>query len=171
LLRGIPWRELRRGLGWHAGKGWHIEIPLGIAGYFAGMPILVTGMAITYWLIKKGQTMPSHPILSEAANHSPLQILLLYSIASIWAPVIEETMFRGALFHHLRGRWGWLISSMVVAFLFAIIHPQGWSTVPALMAIAIVLAALREWRGSILAPMAAHAFHNGVLITLLLLMS
>ena len=84
-------------------------------------------------------------------------------------PVIEETMFRGALFHHLRRRWSWVISAPVVAFIFAVIHPQGWVTVPALGAIAMVLAALREWRGSIVAPMAAHACNNFIVLTFALL--
>jgi membrane protease YdiL (CAAX protease family) len=83
---------------------------------------------------------------------------------------MEETMFRGALFHHLRRRWGWLGSASVVAVIFAIIHPYGWVAVPALGSTALVLAALREWRGSIIAPMVAHACHNFIATTALLLL-
>jgi membrane protease YdiL (CAAX protease family) len=32
----------------------------------------------------------------------------------------------------------------------------------------MVLASLREWRGSIIAPMAAHAFNNFIAITMAL---
>jgi len=49
------------------------------------------------------------------------------------------------------------------------LHPQGWVAVPALSAIAMVLAALREWRGSLIAPMAAHACNNFLVLTLALL--
>src|SRR5262249_59937285 len=95
-------------------------------------------------------------------------VLGLYALASVFAPVIEETMFRGALFHHLRRRWGWGVSAPIVALLFAIVHPQGWVAVPALGSIAIVLAALREWRGSLIAPMVAHGFNNFLALTLAL---
>jgi len=50
------------------------------------------------------------------------------------------------------------------------VHPQGWIAVPALSAIAMVLAALREWRGSLIAPMAAHALSNFIVLTLALLL-
>jgi membrane protease YdiL (CAAX protease family) len=59
---------------------------------------------------------------------------------------------------------------VVVSFLFPIIHPQGWVAVPALGSIAMALAALREWRGSIIASMTAHAFNNFVAVTLALLL-
>jgi membrane protease YdiL (CAAX protease family) len=42
--------------------------------------------------------------------------------------------------------------------------------VPALGSTALVLAALREWRGSIIAPMVAHACHNFIATTALLLL-
>jgi membrane protease YdiL (CAAX protease family) len=79
-------------------------------------------------------------------------------------------MFRGALFHYLRGRWSWAASAVVVSFVFAVIHPQGWIAVPALGAIALALAALREWRGSIIASMVAHAFNNFLAVSFALLL-
>jgi membrane protease YdiL (CAAX protease family) len=71
----------------------------------------------------------------------------------------------------MRRRWGWLISASVVAVLFAAIHPQGWTFIPALGSIAIVLAALREWRGSLWAPITAHAMNNFLVLTLALMAS
>jgi len=74
------------------------------------------------------------------------------------------------LFHHLRGRWAWAPSAAVVAVIFAAIHPQGWVAVPVLASIALALAALREWRGSIIASMTAHAFNNFMAITVALVL-
>ncbi|WP_428940706.1 lysostaphin resistance A-like protein [Fontivita pretiosa] len=168
LLRNRPWQEIRYALGWHAGRGWLIEAPLGIVGYIAGLPLIVLGFGVTYVLIRLTGVTPSHPIQGEASGPAA-QILLLYSIASLMAPVVEETMFRGALFHHLRQRHGWALSAVVVAILFAAIHPQGWATIPVLACIAIVLAGIREWRSSIIAPAVAHAFNNAMVVTLLVL--
>ena len=38
-----------------------------------------------------------------------------------------------------------------------------------LLASVFIFALMREWRGSLIAPMTAHALHNGTLLTLLLL--
>jgi membrane protease YdiL (CAAX protease family) len=95
--------------------------------------------------------------------------LMIYAVAVLWAPLIEETMFRGALFHSVRVRWGWWPSALLVSLIFAMIHPQGWTLIPTLGAIAMVLAALREWRGSLIASMVAHGLTNFVTTTLLIL--
>jgi hypothetical protein len=97
--------------------------------------------------------------------------VFIYFLACVWAPVFEESMFRGALFNHLRARHGWWVSASIVGLLFAAIHPQGWTTIPILGGIGMVLCALREWRSSLIASMAAHALSNGTVITLALLTS
>jgi membrane protease YdiL (CAAX protease family) len=79
-------------------------------------------------------------------------------------------MFRGALFGHLRRRWNWFISVGVVSLIFAALHPQGLAAIPALGAIAVVLAGIREWRDSLIASTAAHAFNNFIAITFALLL-
>jgi hypothetical protein len=79
-------------------------------------------------------------------------------------------MFRGALFSHLRARVGWWVSAPVVSLIFAAIHPQGWVAIPVLGAIAMVLAGLREWRGSAIAPMVAHGVNNAVAVSVMILM-
>jgi membrane protease YdiL (CAAX protease family) len=167
ILRGLSFTEMRQALGWHTGRGMHIELPLGIAGYIGGIPIVVIGFLITYLLLWLTQLMPTHPIQNELVG-SRWDAIQLYLIACVWAPVMEETMFRGALFNHLRQRWSWVISAALVAFIFAAIHPQGWTFIPVLGSIAIVLAGLREWRGSILPSMVAHACNNFMMVSLLL---
>jgi membrane protease YdiL (CAAX protease family) len=166
MLRGVSWPELRYSIGWHAGRGALREIVMGVVGYLAGLPVVAGGLFITAILLSVTKTTATHPIQSVPLD-SVRNALMLYGIASLWAPVIEETMFRGVLFHHLRRRWGFIFSAAIVALIFAAVHPQGSATIPALGSIAIVLAALREWRGSILAPITAHALNNGLVITLL----
>ena len=117
---------------------------------------------------KNTNAAPTHPIVHMLQGDG-WHVLKLYGLACVFAPLLEEAMFRGALFHHLRRRWNWLISATIVALLFAIIHPQGWTLVPTLGAIAIVLAALREWRGSLLASITAHATNNFIVLTIALL--
>ncbi len=169
-LRGVGWGEMRYGLGLHAGGGFLREVGSGVVGYIAGLPILGIGMLISFFLISHfGQPgQGGHPI-QDMPIESARDVIQLLLLASVMAPVLEEMMFRGALFHHLRRKFGWLVSSLIVSLVFAAIHPQGWMAIPALGSVAIVLAGLREWRGSIIASMAAHALNNGVIVLIMAL--
>jgi membrane protease YdiL (CAAX protease family) len=165
-VRGNPSTNWRTALGWHTGSGWLKEAVAGVGGYLAGCPLMAIGLVITVLLMKVAGEPTANPIFTLLRGN----VLATYALACVFAPVIEETMFRGVLFHHLRGRWSWFASAAAVAFIFAVIHPQGWVAIPILWAIAMVLAALREWRGSIIAPMTAHAFNNFIAISLALLL-
>lgn len=178
LLRAQPWANHKHALGWNRGEGVIKEAFAGFVGYLALLPIFVVGVLCTLLLsvligfIEKrlGREPPgpmTHPIMEQLVGGDLKTLLLLLSLAAVWAPLVEETVFRGAFFHHLRGRWGVVVSSLVTGFVFAIIHPQGFAAVPALMSLGFSFALLREWRGSLIAPVAAHAIHNGFLVTML----
>jgi membrane protease YdiL (CAAX protease family) len=165
----ISAKEFREALGWYRGQGFIRESALGIAGYLAGLPMIAVGCFISYVLIRLTGTPAASPLFQEL-NGGLFALIGLYGLSCIFAPFMEETMFRGVFLHHLRQRWRWIVSAPIVAVIFALLHPQGWVAVPALASIAIVLAALREWRGSLIAPMAAHACHNFFVVTLALLL-
>jgi hypothetical protein len=169
-LRGVGWGDMMRGLGWYRCPGgfWR-EVGVGIYGYVAGLPVLALGMLATWYLMKLTGNRATHPITNEPVDHAG-QVLQLVLLACVGAPIVEETMFRGALLGHLRARFGWWISAPVVSLIFVAIHPQGWVAIPVLGAIALVLAGLREWRGSLVASMTAHAMNNGVAVALMVLL-
>jgi membrane protease YdiL (CAAX protease family) len=163
--RGSKWGDVRRALGWVRGKGILREAGSGIIGYIAGLPLIALSAVVVLVISRYADTVPSHPIVNEIKS-DPVTLILLFGVASIWAPVVEETLFRGALYGYLRGRWSWPVASALTGFLFAVVHPQGWIGVPALTTIGFVLGAIREWRGSIIAPMTAHALNNGTVLLL-----
>lgn len=167
--RGVGRPQRSMAFGWHQGQGWLKEMALGMAGFLACLPFVFLGMLITIRLVSLTQAEPTHPIVGMLEGGF-WHVMALYGLACGMAPVLEETMFRGALFHHLRRRWGWLVSAGTVSLLFAMIHPQGWTFIPALGSIAVVLALLREWRGSIIASMTAHALSNFIVLSLALLL-
>jgi len=168
--RGATADEQRRAFGWHLGQGLSQEIGAGLFGYIAGLPIFFAGAVLSAILVHVTHVQPyASPIDDMTKGHAG-QILALYVLVCGFAPLMEETMFRGVLFHHLRGRWGWLASAGITAFIFGAIHPYGWVAIPALGSLAMVFAALREWRGSIIASMTAHACHNFLATTLLLML-
>ncbi|MBV8780475.1 MAG: CPBP family intramembrane metalloprotease, partial [Phycisphaerae bacterium] len=142
-----------------------IEIGMGIATYLAFLPAMAVLFIITTQLINLSGQTPTHPIIKLFAG-PPRTLVMIYLLASVVAPILEETMFRGALFHHLRGRNGWWLSALLVSLIFAIIHPQGWTLVPVLGGLSMQFCFLREWRGSLIASMTAHALNNGIVATL-----
>jgi len=169
IIRGLPWSLVRRQLGWTAGRGFWREVGAGILGYCAAMPVLVLGIFATMALSRYSRINPSHPIIHQATGGAG-QIVAMYLLACLWAPITEETLFRGALYQHLRGRWNGLISAVVVGLIFAALHPQGWVAIPILGTIGAILAIIREWRNSLIASMTAHALINGLTVTLLVLL-
>ena len=168
IIRGVGWADLRQGLGWTRGRGIVREMGAGIAGYLAAFPLLALAIALTTLLGKLTGERALHPIMFGAGTGLKT-VLGLYLLASVWAPIVEETMFRGALFHHLRFRHRWLFSAALSALIFASLHPQGWTAIPVLGGIGFTFAAIREWRGTAVASAAAHALNNAVATTLLIL--
>jgi membrane protease YdiL (CAAX protease family) len=118
----------------------------------------------------------AHPIVLDIANGGWQVRILLVALAAIAAPIVEETMFRGVLYRQLRtasNKWGIalsiLCSVLLTSFLFAAIHPQGWVAIPALMAIAIGMNIMREWRGTLLPSMVVHGVSNAIVTSIMII--
>ena len=169
-IAGGTWRQWRASFGLHMGRGFFREAFAGVVGYIAGIPLIILGFLVMLGLIELADVKPSHPINDVLGDANILVILLIFFAASIWAPISEELMFRGALFANLRERFGPFFSAAVVGLLFALVHPQGWPLVPVLGTIGLVFALIREWRGSIIACITAHALHNTLTIALALML-
>lgn len=170
LVRQVRWQHLLAGMGFTRGKGVIIEMLCGIGGYVAGVPILLAGMMLTFIVTTITKQEATHPIAEELMNPTLGTLISIYFMACIWAPITEELMFRGALYHYLRSWAAPIVSGVLVALVFAAIHPQGISGIPMLSAIAIVMALIREWRGSIIGPITAHMLNNFVAITVSLVL-
>lgn len=183
VARGIPWADVRRDIGWTVGRGPR-ELAAGVAAYAMVLPLAAVGGLVTFVLILlagrlRGEvSAPSHPIVLQVPGADGRQIAVVLLVASVVAPLVEETVFRGVLHRHLRDatrRWGsgigFLLSSLLGGGLFAVIHPQGLLAVPALSGVALGLAIAREWRGTLLPAMVAHGIHNGALMLLLVAVS
>lgn len=177
LFRGTPWREFRERLGWTTGKGLFREIGAGIYGYLAGVPLLLFAflctIIIVLWVLPKLQgghaAPPENPVLELAGKASPIQLALFVFLATAWAPIVEEAVFRGSLFRHLRSRFSLTISAILSALAFGLMHGYALPLLLPVIFIGIILAFMREWRGSLIACMTAHALHNGTLMLMLLL--
>ena len=190
-IRGVPFKQIRKDIGWTTGNGFLKEVGTGIFGYAMTLPILCVGVLLTLLLFMIQQFMSggveaapfrgtgggSHPIIVDLANGVwSIRILLIF-MAAVAAPVVEETVFRGVLYRQLRSSsckfpkvLSIACSVFLVSFVFAAIHPQGWVAIPALMSIAVGMNLLREWRGSLIPSMVVHGLSNGIVVSMMVLM-
>lgn len=174
-LSGVPWSEAKRDIGLHFGAGFWREAGHGVLVYASAMPLLVMGAIIALVMSAiagGGIEEASHPIQQAMAEGGIAERAALYFIAAVLAPIIEEILFRGALYRHLREATqgaGAVISIALSAFLsslvFAAIHPQGVFFIPILGALAVAFCIGRETRGSLIAPMVAHGMNNAIILT------
>ena len=186
VFRGISWRDVRTDLGLSFGpQAWTAPFA-GVGAYLCALPVLAVAMIVTIAMMaiasqfaEPGDTTatPVHPIVEPILRGNWTVRLQLFFVA-IFAAVPEEIMFRGVLYRHLReagSRLGYIgrvaVAALISSFIFAVIHPQGLFGIPILMGLAVVLALVREWRGSIVPSMIAHAMVNAGTSTVLLLIA
>jgi membrane protease YdiL (CAAX protease family) len=168
--RGVPHAAWKSTLGLNTGKGIRREMAAGVLGWMAMLPVLAACMFLAQIIARHTNEDMQHPILQQFARPGWAQLGAVM-LASLWAPLVEETMFRGLLFPGLSAFARWVMGAFSGAFIFAVVHPQGWAAVPAIMTIALMASTLRLTRGSLIAPMTAHALNNGLIVTLLVLVS
>ena len=183
VIRGHSWSKVRKDIGWYGGKSPWFEPFAGFATWGMAIPFMVIGLMITQLLIILVELLtgtaptPGHPVQQLANSASGLDLVYLFIAVSLAAPIVEETMFRGVLYAHLRGMSRRMVgilsvgmSMLITSILFAAIHPQGLVFIPPLAGLAIGFCIGREWRGSLLASMFAHGYHNALTISLSLIL-
>lgn len=177
VLRGVPWSRVRADLGLFLSPTPVRDALAGVACWAMAVPVMGASLLVSLVIMAVRQAMagepdpfaaaplPSHPAIEEISGGAGWAGVLF--LAAVCAPLVEEIFFRGALYRHLRdatagaGRTGSVaLSAGASGLLFAAVHPQGWTFVPLLFAISWGLVHAREWRGSLVAPVTAHALHN-----------
>ncbi len=167
LVRRVPWGEFAAEIGLTRGAGVLTEVGCGVLGYAAGLPLFVGAAFLSSWIQSagagEGAEAGSHPLFEQPAVGSWVLLFLGTLSAVIWAPVIEESVFRGALYRWMRG-WArpWL-TILLTAVVFGLIHPYTPAGLIPVAVVGLTLGALREWRGSLIAPVTAHFLHNATI--------
>lgn len=173
LLRGSSSNLSAVGLKWDAVAK---DLLHGFVAYVSMLPWIwltsVLSMLISKWLFGR-LSEPAHPVAQVMMfTSSRALIITVFLMGVLIAPMIEELIFRGALYGALRWRIGILPSAILSSLLFALLHPQSIVGVPPLFIIGVSLSLLYEVRRSIIGCIFAHALINFVsLLTLTLLAS
>ena len=152
--RGLPWVAL----GFRsAERRWY---RLAIAGGLACVPLVALSRLLFEPLLEEPFVNPQLDVLG-AGGFSLTNLLILLVLVGVLAPVTEELLFRGLLYPLLRRWMPFFFAGILSALCFAALH---WipPLVPAFTLMGLVLAAAREWSGSLWPPIIIHGLFNSL---------
>jgi uncharacterized protein len=149
-----------------------IAIALGPAVYLGAAFIVAVILAIVLGAISGQEATTPEQIDTESLSTAG-QILTVI-VAVLVAPITEELVFRGILFRPLRDRHGFWLGAAVSSLLFGLVHfvPAPWPDTVLLQATMVftglALAAIYEWRGTLLSCIVAHMSFNVIGVVFIL---
>lgn len=143
----------------------------GVLAWLAALPIMLVAYYISAeYLALSGSSNPVIAFVIEVARReNALASLLFYLIVAVFAPVIEEILFRGFLYPYLRRSWGVGLAVLGSSSLFALAHLDPGGFLP-LFCLGCIFAWLVEKTNSVLPAMIAHGLWNGATLTMVLLL-
>jgi uncharacterized protein len=147
------------------------QIPLAALETFLITAATVTGLTLAWrhLLGTLGIEAPEQDMV-ELLRHSPtlLEPAIIVGLACILAPFTEEALFRGGVFRFCRGRFPLVITYLMPAVLFSLVH-FSLNALPGLILFGVLLSIAYARTGRIAVPMIAHALFNfqTLLVTLL----
>lgn len=104
-------------------------------------------------------------VLGASPSLSVTETVLLFVVAALIAPFVEELFFRGLIYRYLRGRWSVLRAVLVSSALFAAAHfivPL----IPVLFGLGVVLALITDRYRSLYPAVVVHGLNNGLAVLL-----
>jgi membrane protease YdiL (CAAX protease family) len=137
---------------------------LGLAAWFAFLPAYAVANLLNAALHEMlGLPVELQmPVEGLAREGDPAALGAILLLVTIWIPVAEEITFRGIVYGALRRYLGRAAGMIGSAVLFALLHDR--SALVPILAVGLLLAWIYERTGSIVAPIAAHMLHNGVVV-------
>jgi membrane protease YdiL (CAAX protease family) len=193
LLYGLP-QWLRYAL-YLLTFGWMLVFPLGVArrrlGRWPKLParrvVLVESLialpaavlALTNFILTPlvlvrlfGETeMPPSPFEPIVRSPDRFEFLRFMIVAVVVAPLSEEVFFRGLLYNALRQKLHVMAAMLLQAVVFGFYHPFGAVFSSAIALGSLGIAAVYDWRKTLLATILLHAMVNSIGLLLITLSS
>ncbi len=175
LFSGVTLKEVRELIGFKTNGGSQFFKDLVIAPFVYSAALLVLFLVLMIYAqilaaLHVNISNGAHPIVPLILGDSNKQTAFWVVLLAVFiAPFVEEIMFRGALYGWLREYLKPSYAIPVSALTFAVVHPQGPIGIVPLMFIGMVLATLREWRGTLTTCMLTHGLFNAGTLSLVYL--
>lgn len=142
----------------------------GLASYVGIIPIIfVTSFLYQIFLYAAGYPVTLQDVVAIFLEpQSGWSLFFLLLLAVVVAPLVEEALFRGMLLPVLMKKMSPGMAIVISSAFFSVIHQHLPSMVP-LFVLAVVLAMLYIYSGSLWTSIVLHSVFNGVSICILLL--
>lgn len=137
-------------------------VPAGLVLLFVNL-LLLTPLTFFLGLGDPDAGQDQQEIYSPEGGLQALDYLWLLIPLAVLAPLVEELGFRGLLYGYMRGRTGVVLSIIVSALVFAILH----IVIPPLFVMGAILAFLAERYRSIVPGIVLHATNNALVVCLI----
>lgn len=168
LTRAWAWPLLKdpspNGLGWRAATRRQV-----LGSTLAGMCGCIAYLAMAHFLFPPTRGTPLGPLVTLAVGGGVGRVVWAV-LAVLFAPPLEEFLFRGLLLRGLSASWGLGAASVIVTIVFVSFHLfETFHYLPALIGITyLAIAALvaRVKTGSLVPAIAVHAAYNFTLVVL-----
>ncbi len=148
-------------------RGVFAEMVMGMIGYLGVFPIFVAVLIFLAFIAHLfAYQPPAHPlvnILLEKGEGSRWMIYYSVVLATIIAPFLEEIFFRGFCYTLFKKKAGPGAAMVLSSALFAVIHQNLFAFWP-IFVLGMALSYIYEKRGSLIAPITLHLFHNSIFI-------
>ena len=135
-----------------------------IAGMFVAYIAVLIGSIISSFLLSLGEPKKENlqEIVQTLMTNDDISLKIAIALSAIiFAPLIEEIIFRGYLYPIIKRFSHPIFSCVITSLLFAVIHSNLEGLIP-LFLLAIVLTIFYEISKSIWVPILMHACFNGV---------
>ena len=135
-----------------------------IAGMFVAYIAVLIGSIISSFLLSTGEPKKENlqEIVQTLMTNDDISLKIAIALSAIiFAPLIEEIIFRGYLYPVIKRFSHPIFSCVITSLLFAVIHSNLEGLIP-LFLLAIVLTIFYEISKSIWVPILMHACFNGV---------
>jgi uncharacterized protein len=142
---------------------------LGLASYFAAIPAIVIATLI-YSAIFRHEAQSVNPVFEYIRTAGNLlNIVLLFLVVGIIAPIFEEILFRGIMYTSLRRYLPALSSTIIISFIFAFIHFD-LGVLFQLFLLGTILTVVYERSGSLIPSIVLHCLWNSVVFIVSVIM-
>ncbi len=141
--------------------------PLPVVGQLrnVGVPWLVGAMAVVYvgeYLLGKALALPTEPFMTKLfADKSIRDVILTLLTIFIFAPLNEETLFRGIMLNVFRSQYSWTmwLGALITSLLFVAVHMQQYQnllTLAEIFLVGLITSAARIRSCGLLLPVLLH---------------
>jgi len=132
--------------------------------------LVVTGLLVSGALLSllvslvSSEFQPKTSLPIQAFFENRLSAVLLMTMAVVFAPIFEETLFRGYLYPVLARSWGVMPGVLVTGTLFGLMHSMqlwgGWVQIALLVCVGIIFTYVRAVAKTVVASYLLHVSYN-----------